>query len=90
MSGVFDAGIPECNPLHKRIYARLRELDRQGRLPVYIDGCYVVTAPAQVPEALEELRRLRRECDTEHLRVHTLKIFNDGTLKIETAAGDAL
>lgn len=84
--GVFDAGIPECNPLHERIYARLRDLDRQGKLPVYIDGCYVITAPKQVPEALEELKRFRREFDTEHLKVHTLKIFNDGTLKIETAA----
>ena len=86
VGAVFDAGIPECNPLHERIYARLRELDRQGKLPIYIDGCYVVTAPAQVPEALEELKRLRQECDTEHLKVHTLKIFMDGTLKIETAA----
>ena len=83
---VFDAGIPENNMLHERIYARLRELDRQGELPVYIDGCYVITAPSQVPEALEELKRLRQECDTEHLKVHTLKIFMDGTLKIETAA----
>ena len=86
VTGVFDAGIPECNPLHERIYARLRDLDRQGKLPVYIDGCYVITAPKQVPEALEELKRFRREFDTEHLKVHTLKIFNDGTLKIETAA----
>ena len=84
--GVFDAGIPECNELHERIYARLRELDKQGKLPVYIDGCYVITQPRQVPEALEQLKRLRDEFDTEHLKVHTLKIFNDGTLKIETAA----
>ena len=32
VGGVFDAGIPENNTLHKRIYARLRELDRQGKL----------------------------------------------------------
>ena len=84
--GVFDAGIPECNDLHERIYKRLRDLDRQGKLPVYIDGCYVITQPRQVPEALEELKRLNREFDTNHLKVHTLKIFNDGTLKIKTAA----
>ena len=84
--GVFDAGIPECNELHERIYTRLRELDRQGKLPVYIDGCYVITQPRQVPEALEELKRLERKFDTDHLKVHTLKIFNDGTLKIHTAA----
>jgi len=84
--GVFDAGIPECNELHERIYTRLRELDLQGKLPVYIDGCYVITQPRQVPEALEELKRFERKFDTDHLKVHTLKIFNDGTLKIHTAA----
>ena len=84
--GVFDAGIPECNELHERIYTRLRELDRLGKLPVYIDGCYVITQPRQVPEALEELKRFERKFDTDHLKVHTLKIFNDGTLKIHTAA----
>ena len=84
--GVFDAGIPECNELHERIYTRLRELDRQGKLPVYIDGCYVITQPRQVSEALEELKRFERKFDTDHLKVHTLKIFNDGTLKIHTAA----
>ena len=84
--GVFDAGIPECNELHERIYTRLRELDRQGKLPVYIAGCYVITQPRQVPEALEELKRFERKFDTDHLKVHTLKIFNDGTLKIHTAA----
>ena len=86
VSCVFDAGFPEHNELHERMYARLREMDRQGRLPVYIDGCYVVTQPRQVEKAIEELRRMKREFDTEHLKVHTFKIFMDGTLKIETAA----
>ena len=86
VSCVFDAGFPEHNELHERMYARLREMDRKGRLPVYIDGCYVVTQPRQVEKAIEELRRMKREFDTEHLKVHTFKIFMDGTLKIETAA----
>ena len=72
--------------LLEQLFARLRELDRQGKLPVYIDGCYVITQPRQVPEALEELKRFERKFDTDHLKVHTLKIFNDGTLKIHTAA----
>ena len=86
VSAVFDAGFPEHNPIHERIYAYLREMDRQGKLPVYIDGCYVLTRPTKMREALEEVRRFNREFDTEHLKVHTLKIFMDGTLKIETAA----
>ena len=86
VSAVFDAGIPEDNMLNERIYDRLRALDLQGKLPVAVDGCYVITRPAQVPEAIRELLRMREKFDTEHLKVHTLKIFLDGTLKIHTAA----
>jgi hypothetical protein len=86
VSCVFDAGFPEQNGLNERIYKYLRELDKQGNLPVYVDGCYVLTQPRKMKEALEEVKRLRDEFDTEHMKVHTLKIFMDGTLKIETAA----
>ena len=86
VSCVFDAGIPGCGPLHERIYQRLRELDRQGRLPVYVDGCYVISSHREAEEGLKELKRLRSEYDTEHLKIHTLKIFMDGTLKPHTAA----
>ena len=86
VSAVFDAGFPEHNPIHERMYAYLREMDRQGKLPVYIDGCYVLTRPSKMQEALKEVRRFHSEFNTEHLKVHTLKIFMDGTLKIETAA----
>ncbi len=83
---VFDSGIPGYNEFHERVYTRLRELDKQGKLPVYIDGCFVIAAAWQVKEGLEELRRLNREFNTEHLKVHTMKVFMDGTLKIHTAA----
>ena len=86
VSAVFDAAFPEHNPIHERIYAYLREMDKQGKLPIYIDGSYVLTRPGKMQEALEEVRRFSREFKTEHLKVHTLKIFMDGTLKIETAA----
>ena len=83
---VFDAGIPGYAALHERVYTRLREMDRQGKLPIYVDGCYVVAAPWQAKQGLEELKRFRREFNTEHLKVHTMKIFMDGTFKIHTAA----
>ena len=86
VSAVFDAAFPEHNPIHERIYARLCEMDGQGKLPIYIDGSYVLTRPSKMQEALDEVRRFNREFNTEHLKVHTLKIFMDGTLKIETAA----
>jgi hypothetical protein len=84
--GVFDAGFPEHNGVNERCYAFLRELDKQGKLPVYVDGCYVLTQPRKMKEALEGVKRFREEFNTEHMKVHTLKIFMDGTLKIETAA----
>lgn len=57
----FDAGIPEGNRFLERVYSYLRDMDRQGKLPVYIDGCYVVTRKEQVNEALRELRRVKKE-----------------------------
>lgn len=86
VSGVFDAGIPGLNAFNERVYGRLREMDRQGKLPVYVDGCYVISSAREVEEGLKELKRLRDEYDTEHLKIHTLKIFIDGTLKLHTAA----
>ena len=86
VNAVFDAGFPEHNDVNERCYAFLRELDRQGKLPVYVDGCYVLTQPRRMKEALEGVKRFREEFNTEHMKVHTLKIFMDGTMKIETAA----
>ena len=86
VTSVFDAGWPMHNEIHEQIYDHLREFDRQGKLPVYVDGCYVLSIPAKKDEALEELARFHEKYDTEHLKVHTLKIFMDGTMKIETAA----
>ena len=86
VSTVFDAGFPEHNEVNERIYAHLRDLDKQGRLPVYIEGCYVLTQPGKIKEALEGVKRFRNEFTTDHMKVNTLKIFMDGTLKIETAA----
>ena len=86
VSSVFDAGFPEHNDVHERIYAHLLDLDKEGKLPVYVDGCYVLTNRAKIKEAIEETKRFQRTYDSEHLKVHTLKIFMDGTMKIETAA----
>jgi hypothetical protein len=84
--GVFDAGNPGFQAFDERVYARLCELDRQGKLPVYIDGCYVVAAQWEAEDGLKELKRFHSEYNTEHLRIHTMKIFMDGTQTIHTAA----
>ena len=86
VSCVFDSGIPGYNEFHERVYKRLRDLDMQGKLPVYIDGCYVIASHREVEEGLRELKRFRNEYNSEHLKVHTLKIFMDGTQTLHTAA----
>ena len=86
VSVLFDAGFPEHEAIHERIYQQLRKMDLEGRLPVYIDGCYMLTNPHKTKQALEELKRFNREFNTEHLKVHTMKILMDGTQKIHTAA----
>ena len=86
VSAVFDAGIPGFPEFHERVIQRLCALDGQGKLPVYVDNCYVIAANWQAEDGLKELKRFREEYNTEHLKVHTMKIFMDGTQKIRTAA----
>ncbi len=86
VTGVFDAGIPGFPEFHERVYSRLRELDRQGKLPIYVDGCYVISAAWEAEEGIRELKRLQKEYNTEHMRIHTLKLFMDGTLKLHSGA----
>ena len=86
VTAVFDAGIPGSVAFHERCYAYLCEMDRRGELPVYIDGCYPIIDPRDAGDAVENVKRYNREFNTEHLKVHTLKIMMDGTLNIRTAA----
>ena len=76
---MFDAGLPGYPEFHEKVYKRLRDLDERGKLPVYIDGCYVVISNKEAEKGLKELKRFRDEFNTEHMKVHTLKIFMDGT-----------
>lgn len=86
VSCVFDAGLPGDPVFHEKIYKRLCELDEQGKLPVYIDGSYVVMSARDAEKAIKELKRFRSEYNTEHVKVHTMKIMMDGTQRIHTAA----
>ena len=44
VSGCFDAGNPAIHDFEERVYDRLRALDEQGKLPIHVEGCYVVAA----------------------------------------------
>ena len=86
VSCVFDAGLPGDAKFHEKVYKRLKALDEQGELPIYVDGSLVINAERDAEKGLEEVKRFNREYNTEHLKVHTMKIFMDGTQKIFTAA----
>ena len=86
VSAVFDAGLPGDWKFHGKVYKRLCELDKQGKLPIYVDGCLVIDSERVAEEGLKELKRFQCEYNTEHVKVHTMKIFMDGTQKIHTAA----
>ena len=86
VSAVFDAGLPGDWKFHEKVYKRLCELDKQGKLPIYVDGSLVIDSERVAEEGLKELKRVQKEYNTEHVKVHTMKIFMDGTQKIHTAA----
>lgn len=86
VSVVFDAGTPKADKFHERCYKILCKLDNEGRLPVYVDGSFAIVDPRDIPNAIETVTRYNHEYNTEHFKVHTLKMFMDGTLKIHTAA----
>jgi len=86
ISAVFDAGLPGDMQFHEKVYKRLCELDKQGKLPVYIEGSLVVNSERDAEEGIRQLKRMQREYNTEHVKVRTMKVFMDGTQRIHTAA----
>ena len=86
VTGCFDAGNPAIHDFEERVYDHLRALDEQGKLPVHVEGCYVVAAKWEVEQGLNELKRYREKYNTENMKINTMKIFMDGTQTIHTAA----
>ena len=86
VSTVLDAGSPGADDFHERVYQILCDLDKEGKLPITFEGCYIAYSPEQLEHAMENLRRYREIYHTEHVRVNTLKVIADGTIGINTAA----
>ena len=83
VSALFDAG--NFN-YHDLTYSFLAELEAAGRLPVRYEGSYHIFLPDHVPDAIDELQRLRRTYGSERLRFNTIMIHLDGTNEIRTGA----
>ena len=59
VSAVFDAGLPGDMKFHEKVYKRLVELDKQGKLPIYVDGSLVVNSERDAEEGLKQLKRIQ-------------------------------
>ena len=86
ITGCFDAGNPAIHDFEERVYDHLKAFDEQGKLPIHVEGCYVVAAKWEVEQGLKELKRYREKYNTENMKINTMKIFMDGTQTIHTAA----
>ena len=71
--------------LEDAVYAELAALDRAGKLPIRYFGSYHIWDPAQIDQAVAEVKRLRAAYGGPHLRFDTVKIHYDGVLEILTA-----
>ncbi len=83
VTSLLDAGNQNYDDL---AYSLLAELEAAGRLPVRLEGSYHIYLPDRVPDAIDELQRLRRTYGGERLRFNTIKIHFDGTNEIRTGA----
>ena len=86
VTACFDAGNPAIHDFEERVYDHLRALDEQGKLPVHVEGCFVVAAQWEVEKGIKELKRYREKYNTRNMKINTMKIFMDGTKTIHTAA----
>lgn len=85
ITAVYEAGTPGTETFTERVYEILCRMDKEGKLPVYIEGSYMAYLPDMIDGAIDKLIRMNKEYATEHVHVRTLKILLDGTMNIETA-----
>ena len=85
ISAAYEAGTPGSEKFTERVYGVLCRLDKEGKLPIHVEGSYMIFLPELVDGAIDKLIRMNKEYATEHVRVRTLKILLDGTMNIETA-----
>ena len=82
---MFEAGTPGALDFHERVYQVMCEMDREGKLPVTIEGSYSLYDERQFSGAVDVLKEYSVRFRTPHVKVRTMKIMLDGTLAIHTA-----
>ncbi len=67
------------------VYALISRWDQQGVLPLRYHGAYTLFLPDDLPNAVAELKRMRRAYGSDRVRIDTLKVFLDGVIETRTA-----
>jgi predicted amidohydrolase YtcJ len=67
------------------VYALISRWDREGVLPLRYHGAYTLFLPDDLPNAVAELKRMRRTYGSDQVRIDTLKVFLDGVIETRTA-----
>ncbi len=85
VAAAYEAGTPGNDAFTERVYKILCRMDKEGKLPIYVEGSYMAYLPDMIDGAIDKLIHLNKECTSEHVRVRTLKILLDGTMNIQTS-----
>jgi predicted amidohydrolase YtcJ len=83
VTSVLDAG---NFGLDREIYSALSAMDKKDPLPVNYHGAYTLFVPDDAPGAVQTLKQLAKDFNSEKIHIDTLKIFFDGILETRTAA----
>lgn len=72
--------------LDREVFSAVSKLDREGLLPVRYHGAYTLFKPDDYSDAVQTLKALGEEFNSEKIHIDTLKLFFDGILETRTAA----
>jgi predicted amidohydrolase YtcJ len=72
--------------LDREVYSVISRLDKEGKLPVRYHGVYTLFIPDDLPTAVQTLKKLGEDFNSDNVRIDTLKVFFDGVMETRTAA----
>ena len=67
------------------VYSIISRWDKEGILPLRYHGSYTLFLPKDLPNAVNELKRMRQAYGSDRVRIDTLKVFLDGVIETRTA-----
>lgn len=67
------------------VYSIISRWDKKGILPLRYHGSYTLFLPEDLPNAVNELKRMRQAYGSDRVRIDTLKVFLDGVIETRTA-----